>query len=77
MRRKLPTPDLTPELTVDPEILENAKRSLEAEQPKVMAKCSVCGSEATPNPTERLCWVCRRLKISAWRDIETQSPAQE
>lgn len=66
-----------PEPTIDPEILESAKRSLDAERPRLMAKCSVCGAEATPNPSEQLCWVCRRLKISAWRDIETQSPAQE
>jgi len=77
MTRKRNIPDLTPDLMIDPEILENAKRSLDAERPKVMAKCSVCGAEANPNPAEQLCWVCRRLKISAWRDIETQSPAQE
>jgi hypothetical protein len=26
---------------------------------------------------EPLCWVCRRLKISAWREIDQQMPAQE
>jgi hypothetical protein len=24
-----------------------------------------------------LCWVCRRLKISAWRDSDQQLSAQE
>jgi hypothetical protein len=24
-----------------------------------------------------LCWVCRRLKISAWREIEQQVPLSE
>jgi hypothetical protein len=24
-----------------------------------------------------LCWVCRRLKISAWREIEQSMPIQE
>lgn len=74
MRRKLQTPEQT---IIDPAIIENARRSLEAERPKVLAKCSVCGAEATPYASEQLCWVCRRLKISAWRDIETQSPVQE
>jgi len=42
-----------------------------------MARCVVCGSDANPNATEQLCWVCRRLKISAWRDVEQQAPVQE
>jgi hypothetical protein len=74
MKRKLPA---TIEPVIAPEILEEAKRLLDAERPQPMAKCVVCGSEATPNPAEQLCWVCRRLKISAWRDVEAQVPAQE
>ena len=42
-----------------------------------VAKCSVCGGETTTVGSEPLCWVCRRLKISAWREIEQQMPAQE
>lgn len=74
MRRK--TPAVT-EPVVDPEIMEGAKRYLDSENRRVQLKCTVCGADATPNASEQLCWVCRRLKISAWRDIETQSPAQE
>ncbi|HXJ40989.1 MAG TPA: hypothetical protein VNH18_17035 [Bryobacteraceae bacterium] len=74
MRRKSP---IATEPVVDPEIMEGAKRYLDSESRKIIPKCSVCGAEATQNPSEQLCWVCRRLKISAWRDIETQSPAQE
>lgn len=66
-----------PEQTVDPEIIEGAIKSLENPRPKLMAKCTVCGADATASTTEQLCWVCRRLKISAWRDIENQTPAQE
>ena len=62
---------------ISPEILEEAKRSLQTDRVKPVAKCFVCGSEAAPNPVEQLCWVCRRLKISAWRDVEQQMPAQE
>jgi hypothetical protein len=39
--------------------------------------CVVCGETCSPNSTEGLCWVCRRLKLSAWRDADTQMPAQE
>ena len=46
-------------------------------EPVKHARCEVCGAEANPNPTEQLFWVCRRLKISAWRDVEQQAPVQE
>jgi len=61
---------------VPPEILEKAKRSLSNDQLKI-PKCTVCGAETSTDGPEQLCWVCRRLKISAWRDNEQQMPAQE
>jgi hypothetical protein len=64
-------------IVISKEILEQAKRAIQSEQPKIAAKCTVCAGDAAPNSTEGLCWVCRRLKISAWRDIEQQMPAQE
>jgi hypothetical protein len=36
-------------------------------------KCRVCGSHGASKRFEMLCWVCRRLKISAWRDVEKLS----
>lgn len=67
---------------VPPEILERAKRALSTDRLKKAVKCSVCGGDATSpdlpaDDPEQLCWVCRRLKISAWRDNEQQMPAQE
>ena len=62
---------------VQPEILEQAKRSLSSDKMKKVVKCMVCGAETSEATTEPLCWVCRRLKISAWRDIEQQMPVQE
>ena len=62
---------------VSPEILENAKRSLLNDGPKTTVKCVVCAAEATPTVGEQLCWVCRRLKISAWRDADNQLSSQE
>ncbi len=67
-----------PEPVVPPAILEQAKRAIFQDRLKP-AKCSVCGAETSSvPPNEPLCWVCRRLKISAWRDIEQQQmPVQE
>ena len=74
MRRKA---QLRAEPVIPPEILEQAKRALSADKIKKAEKCSVCGAETSPGAAEPLCWVCRRLKVSAWRDIEQQMPAQE
>ncbi len=74
MKRRLP---VKIEPVVAPEIIESARQSLSMERPARAAKCVVCGDQASVDPTEQLCWVCRRLKISAWRDADHQLPAQE
>jgi hypothetical protein len=74
MKRK---PQVKSEPVVSPEILESAKLSLSTDRGKAPAKCVVCGAETSMGTAEPLCWVCRRLKISAWRDVEQQMPAQE
>jgi hypothetical protein len=74
MKRK---PQARPETVISPEILESAKRSIMTERGKLPVKCVVCAAEAPAGAAEPLCWVCRRLKISAWRDVEQQMPAQE
>ena len=77
MRRKPLTKPSAP--VVSPEILEQAKRSISPDQSKsaIPARCAVCSAEVAAAAADQLCWVCRRLKISAWRDIEQQMPAQE
>ena len=74
MKRK-PTPAIEP--VISEEIIERAKRVLDSEPVRRFEKCVVCGSECAPNSAENICWVCRRLKISAWREGEQQMPAQE
>lgn len=71
------------EAIVSPEIMEMAKKSVEEPRPLSVKRCAVCGSSCTPltgpqqQDDESLCWVCRRLKISAWRDNDQQMSAQE
>lgn len=76
MKRK-PQLRLTP--AVAPEIMEGAKRSVSVDRSKapVKVRCLVCGGDTTSEASEQLCWVCRRLKISAWREVEQQTPVQE
>jgi hypothetical protein len=75
MRRKPPAKPAEP--VVSPEILEQAKRAISPDKAKSVNKCTVCGAAVTEAASEQLCWVCRRLKTSAWHDIEQQMPAQE
>jgi hypothetical protein len=79
MKRKPPVKpeESKQESVVPPEIMEGAKRSLSTDRAKTAVKCIVCGSDNASGSAEPLCWVCRRLKISAWRDVEQQMPAQE
>ena len=74
MRRK-PTP--RPDPVVPAVVLEQAKLSISIDRLKKPAKCSVCGDETSGVGAEPLCWVCRRLKISAWREIVQHMPVQE
>jgi hypothetical protein len=76
MKRKAqPKPE---QQVVPAEILEQAKRSVSEDRlNKKPTRCAVCGAETSIIGPEPLCWVCRRLKISAWREIEQQIPAQE
>jgi hypothetical protein len=77
-KRDQPVPDaIVPE-----KLMELAKKSVETDRPVRPSKiCGVCGSSyaptSGPQQPEDLCWVCRRLKISAWRDADQQSAAQE
>ena len=70
MKRK---PLASSEPVIDQKLLDEAKRAIETDQIKRHAKCTVCGAVCAPNSTEGLCWVCRRLKISAWRDSDQQT----
>ena len=74
MRRKT---QIKHEPVVPAEILEQAKRSISPDRLKKVSKCTVCGAETQCGGDEVLCWVCRRLKISAWHESEQQMPAQE
>ncbi|MDZ7638024.1 MAG: hypothetical protein U5J83_07205 [Bryobacterales bacterium] len=37
-------------------------------KPLTGRKCGICGAEVAPISEEDLCWVCRRLKVSAWSE---------
>jgi hypothetical protein len=74
--KKLLKPKVEP-VVIDEEILRTAKLALEAERPPIVVKCVICAGDAAPSSTESLCWVCRRLKISAWRDSDPQMTVQE
>lgn len=61
------------------EISEAARASVLVDKGKhKVVKCTVCDSElSSPTSSEGLCWICRRLKISAWRDNDNQLASPE
>jgi hypothetical protein len=42
-----------------------------------VSTCPVCASASAAGDPDKLCWVCRRLKISAWRDSDHQLPSED
>ena len=58
---------------VDPKLLASAKKVVFEPSIRKTFDCKVCASQES----EGLCWVCRRLKISAWREVEMQLPLNE
>jgi hypothetical protein len=77
-KREAPLP-VTPvaERATPDAIIEQARLAIEADRVKKPAGCVICGEESAPISAEGLCWVCRRLKLSAWRDSDSQMSAQE
>ncbi len=75
MKRKPPVASENP--VVPKEILERARLAVETDKAPRITKCEVCGDPCAPISNEALCWVCRRLKISAWKDSDMQMGAQE
>jgi hypothetical protein len=65
------------------EILTLANEAVAPRRAKNPKPSIVCGSVSAPQVSaqgsddENLCWVCRRLKISAWRETTDQLSAQE
>jgi hypothetical protein len=70
--KKIPVPLNSP-LSETPPLTLRPERTV----PQRMIACVICGSDTQSSSPEEMCWVCRRLKISAWRDVEQQMPAQE
>jgi hypothetical protein len=80
MKRRSPVKadPVAPSEVISPQIIENARQSAGLEHFNSRGpRCVVCGDQSSVDTTEQLCWVCRRLKISAWRDADHQLPAQE
>lgn len=74
MRRK---PNPKPEPVIDEEIRAKARLALQGDSFHRPTRCVICSGPSAPNSVEGLCWVCRRLKISAWRDSDSQAASQE
>ena len=60
-----------------PEASFEAAPPLQAEPQERTVRCVICSTATQAGSPDHMCWVCRRLKISAWREAEQQMPAQD
>lgn len=67
----------SPETVADPQVLAAAQKFVFDAKPPATFQCRVCSEPGASEATEGLCWVCRRLKVSAWREVEIQMPLNE
>ncbi len=77
MKKRIGSKPVYQEPVIDPKVLESAKKAVFEPIPPKTFLCRVCASEGATDQSDGLCWVCRRLKISAWRDVEQQLPLSE
>lgn len=75
MKKKRIPPEVTAEAM--PVASPGPLAAPKARKARKTARCVICGNDVAQFSTEELCWVCRRLKISAWRDADNQTAAQE
>ena len=62
---------------IGPQLIEAAKDIVFYPTPPSQFPCRVCGTSGATERSDGLCWVCRRLKISAWRSADpSDSPAE-
>lgn len=62
---------------VDVELITQPSKTIFAPKVRKTFRCKVCDEPGASEESEGLCWVCRRLKISAWREVEVQMPMSE
>ena len=62
---------------IDVKVKQEAQRIVFEPRPRKTFACKVCGDAGATEESEGLCWVCRRLKVSAWREVEMQIPMNE
>ena len=67
-------PGALEEPIIDPRVLDAARETVFEPKPARTFPCRICSEPGASEQSEGLCWVCRRLKISAWRDVEVQIP---
>ncbi len=62
---------------VNPQVIDAARDYVFEPKPVSQFPCRVCGTSGATESSDGLCWVCRRLKISAWRDSDAQDASSE
>ena len=62
---------------IDPKVIDAARGRDFRPRPVERFPCRICNTAGATKRSDGLCWVCSRLKISAWRDWEAQESTLE
>ncbi len=57
--------------------IDNVKEHVFPAEPPARLACRICAAPDATQRSEGLCWVCWRLKISAWQGAEAQDSASD
>ena len=60
-----------------PTMIDAAKEHVFQPKPVNKFPCRICSTSGATDKSDGLCWVCRRLKISAWQGSDVQEAASE
>ncbi len=62
-------------LFFDPAVIGAAREHVIASIPVTETPCRICGAAGATKRSDGLCWVCLRLRVSAWRENDTPDSA--
>lgn len=62
---------------ISPAVIDTATEHIFRPKPVNTYPCRICGEPGATDSSEGLCWICRRLKISAWQGSETQDASND
>ncbi len=72
MSKTIKAQDVQVQEVVPPPVIEAVQEYVFDPKRPALSPCTVCGAGGATERSDGLCWVCRRLKLSAWQAFDKQ-----